>query len=242
MLTSKSKWKVVKMNKLFKGLILVATAVLLQGCSTTHGRDFNARAIDSSIVLGQTTRAGVVALMGEPQNVTVTTYREDATGKALSEPRIVHELDYWFYSSAQSQPTVQPYLEGLRRLSVSVVDGVVVGTVRTSTFRADSTDFDTSKMSRITKGTSTQADVFALIGRPSGVAIYPLASQADRKILVYAYKSFNNSDRMAITKFLSVEIDANQRVSDFNLNQSSKEIPLPTNSTTVIPVIIPAVR
>lgn len=233
------------MNKrtIFTSLLLAVLAAVLSGCATSSGRDFDAKVVDSTIVLGQSTRADVIKLLGEPQNASVNTYRKDSSGAELDAPLIVESLEYSFTSNEPGHPTAEPSLYGARRVGLSLVDGVVVSTRRNSSFKSDATSFDASKINQIKKGVSTEADVFALIGRPSGVAIYPLASQRGGKILFYSYNRFNVATNTSEYKTLMVQLDGNQRVFDFNLNQSSKVHPVaPAPTTVVIPVYIPAVR
>ena len=43
-----------------------------------------------------------------------------------------------------------------------------------SSFQADATEYDESKVGAIVKGRTTRAEVLALLGRPNGEAIYPV--------------------------------------------------------------------
>jgi hypothetical protein len=55
----------------------------------------------------------------------------------------------------------------------------------TSSFKADATGFDESKVATIKPWQSLRADVIAALGPPSGVAVYPAVPQEDQEVLIY---------------------------------------------------------
>ena len=75
-----------------------------------------------------------------------------------------------------------------RTIRFHFLDGVLVGYAWTSSFLTESTDFDPDKAAALTTGTTTRAEVVALLGEPSGEYVYPLVALPDGVGLVYQYQ------------------------------------------------------
>ncbi|PWF41232.1 hypothetical protein [Massilia glaciei] len=228
-------------------LLAIALAMLSAGCTTPpreFGRDFSTAQF-GSIVLGQTTRPELIALLGTPARETVNTYRKDMAGKELPSPLIVHDIEYWFSSNDPLKPPIEAALFGRRNLHVYTVADKVTGMHLNSSFKSDSTNFDTSKIGEIKKHESTMADVNSLFGAPSGTAIYPLAAEQGGRIMFYSFNRINLATNMNETKSMTIQIGGNQRVHDFNLREESEKRPVlqaPAQAPIIISIYIPASR
>jgi hypothetical protein len=99
-------------------------------------------------------------------------------------------------------------------------DDVLVGEAYYSSFEADHTDFDETKVVSIVKGQTTRDQVLALIGQPSGRRLCPADALDNPTGLEYLYLSRRRhmglSSRTWI-KWLSVQFDANGIVCDVRL-------------------------
>jgi hypothetical protein len=73
------------------------------------------------------------------------------------------------------------------------LNGTLVGTEFSSSFKADGTDFDEAKVSQIEKGKSTKADVIRLFGPAGGDYIAPLVADPTDRALVYLYSQAKGS-------------------------------------------------
>jgi outer membrane protein assembly factor BamE (lipoprotein component of BamABCDE complex) len=230
-------------RKFLSCLSLLSAVLVLPGCSTTHGRDFIDVPVATAIVPGVSTQADVIKLLGEPQTQSADTYRKDSSGKDLGSPLIVHSMLYFFSTNDISQPGTEPGVFGRRSMNFSIVNGVVAGMRRSSSFKTDSTEFDVSKLNQIKKGSTTFSEVIALIGKPSGTAVYPLAAEPGGQILLYLYNRFNVTTNTSDLKSLSVQVGSDQRVVDFNMQQETNKHPVARTPTPiVIPIYIPARR
>jgi outer membrane protein assembly factor BamE (lipoprotein component of BamABCDE complex) len=81
------------------------------------------------------------------------------------------------------------------------------------TFKTDSSDFDDTRVSDIRRGLTTEAQVRALVGRPSGMYIHPLTRAPDERDLVYVYGQKRGTAPLA-RKQLLVTIDSRGVVRD----------------------------
>jgi hypothetical protein len=151
------------------------TALALAACANT---DF-LRLEPQSLVLGKTTYADVVATMGTPK-------RE---GKVLKNGATLHSATY-----SHTPPVGKPVRANLvpaRAQSLYFHDGRLVGHEFVSTWADDSTDFDTSRLAEIVKGKTKRAEVYRLLGEPSGYAVYPMirALKGEAAIYLFAYET-----------------------------------------------------
>ena len=95
-----------------------------------------------------------------------------------------------FYPIATLDPNSSAAVNGVtpaRALGFYFVDLVLVGHEFTSSFEKDHTNFDETKTTQIKKGETTQSQVIALMGQPTGNYIFPLVQRNDEKGLVYFY-------------------------------------------------------
>jgi hypothetical protein len=156
-------------------LAIAAMGLALAGCA---GNNF-VRPDPSSFVLGKTTQQEISQRMGKP-------YRSgtvDKNGKSLQS-----------FSYAYANVGGDSLYKGVtaaRSQGFYFADGTLVGTEYSSSFKADGSDFDESRVAMLEKGKSTKNDVISLFGPPGGEYIAPLAT-SDRA-LVYMYSQTKGS-------------------------------------------------
>lgn len=153
-------------------LVLAVVLGLLAGCYST-GRQFVRPNLDA-FELRRTTAGEVVASSGQPTSIGSTT----RNGKKIER------FQYQYF-------TAQGFATGAgpvgRTASYFFSEGVMVGYLYTSNYPGDSTDFDETKAQAISKGKSTKRDIDSLLGRPVGMAVYPLIDSQEETELRYSY-------------------------------------------------------
>ncbi|HEV8584903.1 MAG TPA: hypothetical protein VGT02_08015 [Methylomirabilota bacterium] len=196
------------------GWIAAAAALLLAGC--TSGRDF-ARPPSESLALGRTTYAEIVEQYGSP--------RREAT--VVKNDRTITIASYG-YAVSTADSLVGGVLPG-RRARFHFVDQRLVGHDFFSSFAADATDFDETKISAIRKGTSTRAQVVGLFGPPVGVHAYPLTRREGDTALLYVYEQTRVEPRpfsanvKTYRKELTVSLDGAGVVTDVEFSASGEK-------------------
>lgn len=154
-----------------RSLLAVLAAAVLAGCA---GTDFR-RPDSGAVVVGRSTSADVMRVMGTPRQ----------TGEALVNEQKVKKLQYVF--AAAGGESTYPGVVPARGMTFATYNDVVVGEEFISSFKQDSTEFDDSKVSAIVKGKTTRREVIAMLGKPSGEAIYPMIKEREHKGLLYSY-------------------------------------------------------
>lgn len=151
---------------------VVLAPVLLAGCAV--GVNFTKPANDQ-LVVGVTTESAVLAQLGKP-NVKGT---KVVNGQSLN-------VDTYAYAVAGSDKGALPGVTPARALSLMFKDGVLVEKSYASSFKSDSTMFDTDKAKSVHQGMPL-TEVEAMLGKPSGDAIYPVASTPDVREVIYSF-------------------------------------------------------
>jgi hypothetical protein len=137
---------------------LIASLVL-GGCYSV-GHDFVRPPVEQ-FELKKTTQAQVLVAAGTPPGISHT----ERNGKRIER------FQYAYFTAAGYAAGVGPVG---RMASFYFSDGVLIGYLYSSSFPGESTDFAFENAARIEKGKSSRADVEFLLGKPHGVAIYPL--------------------------------------------------------------------
>ena len=182
-----------------RGLIAVA-AVVVAGCA---GRDF-VRPSDDTFKLGQTRYEQVVQQLGEPRR-RATLLRNGKNIEAVS----------YSYATNFDEP-LESGVVPARALSYFFADGVLVGQEFVSSFKADNSDFDATKVPAIAKGSTDRAEVIRLFGRPTGGYVFPMVKETSREAIGYTYAAAHRRPfgvRFS-RKSLRVSFDAADKVSD----------------------------
>jgi outer membrane protein assembly factor BamE (lipoprotein component of BamABCDE complex) len=188
---------------------LMAIVTLIAGCAGTNF----VRPQPDALVLGKTTYQEVLRQFGEP-------YRK---GTAVQEGLSVTTIAY-SYSSATAGTGLGGITPG-RTIAFSFVNDVLVGYDFISSYEADSTDFDETKLGQIEKGRTTRAQVEALLGRPGGMYAYPLIKNKSEQALVYSYLKMTSGPFSVdmYQKKLVVVLDSNGVVTDVAFSTSGEK-------------------
>lgn len=214
----------------FRAALLMMLAAVLGGCAT-FGKDFPADK-SRSFELGRTTKKEILAEFGTPQTTKTFTAKKDISNVDLKDSLIVQVLGYHYAEGS----TANAALEGVnpaRSETIFLVDDKLAGYYLSSSFKSDSTDFDPSRASSIVKGKTTEAEVIAMLGRPSGRGLYPLAHSPAGHSLFYDTVLRNHPRGSVTSKRLSVQISQSGVVEDFSVTVKSDPILMPPAPTPI---------
>jgi len=153
------------------GGALACAALILAGCAGTNF----VRPESSSFVLGKTSQQEVTQRMGKP-------YR---TGTLQKNGKMLQSASY-AYANVGGE-ALYSGVTAARSQGFYFLDGTLVGTEFSSSFKADATDFDEAKLAKLEKGKSTKADVLELLGPAGGDYMAPLTANPKDRGVVYAY-------------------------------------------------------
>lgn len=160
--------------------ICMAMLVVTAGC-VSSGYRFT-RPQPATLVLGKTTYEEIVRQVGEPVR-TGTMVKNDQPLKFVSYAYICFDA----VLCSGEDATGEWRLIGMRGMYFYFLDDALVGYHYTSTFSDDKTDFDDTKAYQLKKGHTTRSQVIELLGKPSGIYIYPMISSKTDTALVYVY-------------------------------------------------------
>src|SRR5579871_3247827 len=168
-------------SKLAKGEMMVARltkgflaiAILLTILTACAGRNFD-RAQMGTVTVGTTTYDQVRQQFGPP-------YRE---GTTIKEGITLKTASYAFAEGANS---LGGGVTPARSVGYYFRDGVLVGKEFTSSYDAERTDFEESKVARIKEGVTSIREVTALLGSTEGEWTYPLIAKQNERAAVYLY-------------------------------------------------------
>lgn len=189
--------------------ILLATIITLSGCA---GSDF-VRPAEGELTLGKSTVADVVKKMGNPYQ----------TGEELkNEQRLkVYKYAYAIAGGESAYPDVTP----TRAMVFTFFNDKLAGQEFSSSFKSDSTDFDSEKISSIVKGKTTWQEIISWLGRPSGEAIYPVIKNTNDRAYLYVYNQAKGSafNLKFFSKILVVSFDEKGVVTDVEYTASGEQ-------------------
>jgi outer membrane protein assembly factor BamE (lipoprotein component of BamABCDE complex) len=199
------------MKTTFKSLATIACSLALIGCA---GVNFK-RPDPSSLKLGKTTTAEVVAVMGPPARTSETT-------------KNTHLMKNLSYSYAETAITAaRTDVITARGITLSTFNDILVSQQFRSTFKEDTTDFDETKVPQIIKGKTTRSEVIALLGNPSGEAIYPIIKTPGEVAVKYSYIQVRRplfvGPLIIYSKDLTLSLDSFNVVSDIELTISGEK-------------------
>jgi len=221
---------------LYVRLIVFAFVPFCLSACVTTGTNFPMERVQS-IELGKTTKQELIGQLGKPEREQVFTPKKDLVGKDIDSTMIMQVLSYAF-SDGGSNDRILPGVTPGRWATIYLVDDIVVGYYAGSSFKADSSDFDTGKAGSIQKNKTTERDVIALFGSPSGRGIYPLASSRTGRSLFYNVVMRNSPPGSITRKDLGVQINAIGVVEDFSVNSKIESMPV-VHSPTPIYIYVP---
>lgn len=157
--------------------VVISFALFLAGCAGTNF----VRVTDEALVLGQTTQAQISARLGSPYLEGVVTKNEQQLKTAS-----------YAYASTGGEAAAEG-VTAARSQGFYFFNDKLVGYEFSSSWKEDSTDFDSGKVSQIKKGESTRHDVVRLLGNPGGKYIYPVIPNANEEALNYLYSQTKGS-------------------------------------------------
>ena len=197
----------MKNTKLLFAVIAVA---LLSGCAGTNFKRPDAE----SLAVGKSTSADVARVM------VVAPFQQ---GEQLKNNEKIKTTRYAYAEGAGAgrYPGVVP----ARAMMFSTFNDLLVGQEFISSFPEDATEFDESKVSVITKGRSTRADVLSLLGKPTGDAVYPLIKNKAERGVIYSYNHAKGTvfNMTFYSKTLIVSFDANNVVTDVDYSSAGEK-------------------
>jgi outer membrane protein assembly factor BamE (lipoprotein component of BamABCDE complex) len=196
----------------FTRLLLAATLgiTLLSGCAGTNF----VRPEAGALVLGQSKQGDVAQKLGAPMQ----------TGELTKNDKQLKVLKYAYAQSAGGEPLYAGVVP-VRSMAFAFFNDTLVSQEFVSSFKADATDFDGAKVKQIVKGKSRKDDVMALLGKPSGEAVYPVVKSSDDRALVYSYTQAKGSvfNMKFHTKTLVVSYDRSNLVTDVEYSTSGDQ-------------------
>jgi hypothetical protein len=181
-------------------IAFACAALALAGCAGTNF----VRPEPSSFMLGKTTQQEVTQRMGKAYRV----------GTLQKNGQTLQTASY-AYASVGGE-ALYTGVTGARSQGFYFLDGALVGTEFSSSFKADGTDFDESKVGKLEKGKSTRSDVLALFGPAGGDYMAPLITSPQDRALVYTYFQSKGSafNMRFYKKVLVISYDASGVVTD----------------------------
>jgi hypothetical protein len=224
-------------------LVLVLAAGLL-GCGA--GRDFKMPE-PGALKLGVTTPGEAEAILGKPLSHSTERVSEVASTTApqsvftaVKQPGL-YEADVYVFIDTSAQGIVGGFANKRpeRFLRLVFWNDRLAGYLSWSSFKNDSTDFDESRVPQIQRGKSTEAEVLALMGEPSGGAIFPLISTHEGREIIYAYTEDDVHDGQRHIKNFAVYLDNAGVVRDMQSSDSTN--PLPIAPSAPAPMVVPII-
>ena len=156
---------------------VISLCILLTGCAGTNF----VRVADDALVLGETTSEQITARLGSP-------YRE---GTVTKNDQQIKTASY-AYASTGGEAAAEG-VTAARSQGFYFFNNKVVGYEFISSWKEDSTNFDSGKISQIKKGESTRSDVLRLLGNPGGKYIYPVIPNSGEDAVNYFYNQTTGS-------------------------------------------------
>jgi hypothetical protein len=229
-------------------LALVTTFVACAGAACMPvGREF-ARPAPSTFTPGVSTLDDVKKTLGEPRNQVAWSrnegvFRQAPEGASLPTPfpaapvgGTVKRL-YYYYGFRLGE-AVRPGVDPARSFYAWFWNDKLVAFTGTSSFKADATGFDDTKVSTVKPWKSLRADVLTAFGPPNGLAVYPATSAEDQEVLIYRGFEWDTAKNQFESKSLFVVVNALGIVEDVRFSGSTNPIPAPAPVGGSVPIQI----
>lgn len=154
-------------------LVLASTVIAFSGCA---GQNF-VRPDSAELKVGQSTYSQVIAKMGEPRN----------TGEELKNGAKMKKVTY-AYASTGGEPLEAGVIPA-RALAYYFHEDQLVGQEFLSSFKADNSNFDETKVPAIEKGKTTRTEVVQSLGKPTATFVKPMVQETSGEALGYTYQT-----------------------------------------------------
>jgi outer membrane protein assembly factor BamE (lipoprotein component of BamABCDE complex) len=178
---------------------IVLLVIALAGCASS---DF-VRPSPELLQLGETRFSQVIDKMGAP---------DSKSNIQINGDKIL-KIGYG-YASWGGGATVSGAIP-FRDQEFFFHEKILVGHRFVSSFMADSTDFNETKVDQLKKGVTTRAEVVALFGKPTTRRIAPITEEGSVETIGYAYGVVRSTASQS-WKELIIEIDERGIVTDFS--------------------------
>lgn len=179
----------------------VLASLSLAGCAV--GVNFTKPA-DDRLVVGTSKEADVLVELGKPNFKSAKV----VNGESLA-------MDTYAYAVGGSADGVLPGVTPARSLAVVFKDGLLVEREYTSSFKTDATLFDVDKAKSIKPGMPV-ANVKAMLGNPSGEAMYPITSSRTTRGILYSFTETKGFKSQRNTLLVEIDQDGLVTKSDFS--------------------------
>lgn len=161
-----------------KNILFISLSIYSVSCASTS----HVRIPDNALTLGQTTSEQITAHLGPPGRVATV----------IKNDRQIKSITYFLGTSGDGSD--DPEAAGASRSQAFYFfDNKLVGYEFASSWKEDSTNFDSRKVVKIKKGESTKEDIVRLFGKPGGEYIYPIIPNRDEEALNYFYNIIKKS-------------------------------------------------
>jgi hypothetical protein len=193
-------------------ILPVLLGLAAAGC--TAGKNFEPPSFES-VVLNQTTRQEILDRFGTP-------YKE---GSAIQNGATLKKYTYAFASSHGSGHNGSSTIPA-RGMVFTFHEDRVVSYVFMSSFEADHTEFDETKVPEIRKGETTRDGVIALLGPPKGKCVFPMIDGKQDEGTSYVYHQTKRKFMGGIHIYmqeLTVSFGPDGRVSDVKFTSSGEK-------------------
>ena len=189
-----------------RGIFVLTVLELMIGCAGTKF----VRQTDEGVVIGQTTYSEIVARLGKPYQ----------NGILTKNTRQMKTMSYAFASALGDGD--QEYVVPANSQVFYFYEDKLVGYEYASSWKADSTNFESDRISQIRINESTIEDIVSLFGEPRGKYSYPMIASEDGKAVNYFYTQVTSkflSIKMLVKK-LNITFDKNGKVIDYEFSES----------------------
>ena len=228
-----------------KFAVVALLAAAGAGCAFKSGRDF-VKPIDATLVMGKTTESDVLKLYGKPEKEATHVSSGDEAQPNQGTPSefagvivagAYHSVTYEYM---ERQPPMAGGGIAVRDVNFVFLDGVLVSYNFVSNFPNDSSNFDETKFASLQKGKTTEPEMTALLGAPTGRAIYPGVRTRGNYKLIYSYVTYDPGVRKISNKVLVGLFGADGRLIDYQFNGGTSDAPAPQQGGGgYAPVFIP---
>ena len=196
--------------------VAVALVFLAAACSS-HGKDFQ-RPDPAALVLGQTTKADVIARLGPPEKRTAGDINgvvadKDKRPAGFRSATVEGDIERLSYSYTKAGAGGGGLVGYGRHLFVGFWNDKLVYYLFTSSFKEDTSAFNEARASSFVRGKTTRDEVIAALGRPGGEGIYPAVAKPGTRMISYLYTYLAvGSGTTLIIKHLDLLFDASDRL------------------------------